>query len=506
MNKNYLIFLILFTIAAAIASFSYLELSNSKMSLEKVIQNESNNLTYSLKFAIENNLKSNSLIEEKVKDNIVSSSTLLAHTFKHQSINTDFLKKFSKDYNLDLIIIISTDKILSNIDSIKLSNFDDYLISEIEFIKSENYFWLDIGNQMFNNVEYVSIAGHFGTDNVIIISGIQSSSLLDMRRSVGIGKLINDFNRNNQLLYTCLQDTFGIIAASRNINELSTIKSDTFLQKSYSNTNPNSRYYLYQNTIVLENVIKIENDDDDFLLRIGLNLEYINQINQANSIRTIFLSLGLFIISVVIVILVNQRNKHRKLKDEHQKVIEYTNALMNNINDAVIGIDINMLISIINLKAIKLFKIDFTHLKSYSDIFNNDELILKDSILNNKGIDYLEIKYKEYVLAISISIINGDKPENIIALAVIRDITEIKKLEEIKSRTERMEAVNVLASSVAHEIRNPMNAVNLIAQRLEIEFEPKSDYDEYFNLIKTVRSEIKRVNNIITQFLEFGRI
>lgn len=92
-----------------------------------------------------------------------------------------------------------------------------------------------------------------------------------------------------------------------------------------------------------------------------------------------------------------------------------------------------------------------------------------------------------------------------IVIAVIRDITQIKIAEEISHRNEKLSATSELASGIAHEIRNPMNSINVIAQRLEIEFRPEEDVDEFYKLIGIVRSEIKRINLIISHFLEYSK-
>ena len=62
-----------------------------------------------------------------------------------------------------------------------------------------------------------------------------------------------------------------------------------------------------------------------------------------------------------------------------------------------------------------------------------------------------------------------------------------------------------LASGVAHEIRNPLNAIGMISQRLGKEFQPKSDEKEFHELTRTVVTEVRRINAIIQQFLKFAR-
>jgi len=62
-----------------------------------------------------------------------------------------------------------------------------------------------------------------------------------------------------------------------------------------------------------------------------------------------------------------------------------------------------------------------------------------------------------------------------------------------------------LASGVAHEIRNPINAIGMIAQRLDKEFKVEKDSDEYHSITNLLRSEVTRINKIITQFLSYAK-
>jgi len=94
-------------------------------------------------------------------------------------------------------------------------------------------------------------------------------------------------------------------------------------------------------------------------------------------------------------------------------------------------------------------------------------------------------------------------PQNYII--VIKDITSIKQLQEQSRRNEKLTAMGELASGVAHEIRNPINVIGMVAQRLLKEFNPDENREEYLSITSLLKDEVTRINKIITQFLQFAK-
>ncbi len=78
-------------------------------------------------------------------------------------------------------------------------------------------------------------------------------------------------------------------------------------------------------------------------------------------------------------------------------------------------------------------------------------------------------------------------------------VREFEKELEIK---ERLVSLGKLASGMAHEIRNPLNAMSMSIQRLKREFAPIDEKkDEYHQFIDIMRSELTRIDRIVEEFL-----
>ncbi|NMC90411.1 MAG: hypothetical protein GYA67_01960 [Smithella sp.] len=88
-----------------------------------------------------------------------------------------------------------------------------------------------------------------------------------------------------------------------------------------------------------------------------------------------------------------------------------------------------------------------------------------------------------------------------------RHLAGIIEMERRLEKAERLSSLGQLAAGVAHEIRNPLNAISMATQRLKRDFIPPDETKarEFKNLSTVIRDEIRRLNGIIEEFLSFSK-
>lgn len=79
-----------------------------------------------------------------------------------------------------------------------------------------------------------------------------------------------------------------------------------------------------------------------------------------------------------------------------------------------------------------------------------------------------------------------------------------RRLEAKALEAERMAYIGTLASGLAHEIRNPLNSLNLNMQMLEEEAHPRAGGSTR-KLLSITRNEIGRLERLVTDFLQYAK-
>lgn len=89
------------------------------------------------------------------------------------------------------------------------------------------------------------------------------------------------------------------------------------------------------------------------------------------------------------------------------------------------------------------------------------------------------------------------------ATAIFNDISDQKRLETLRVRAERLEAVAALSASLAHEIKNPLASIRSAVEQLA---RMAAAGDDERTLSTLIVREADRLSRLLTEFLDFARV
>src|SRR5262249_28904580 len=80
-------------------------------------------------------------------------------------------------------------------------------------------------------------------------------------------------------------------------------------------------------------------------------------------------------------------------------------------------------------------------------------------------------------------------------------------LEEKLNQAERSAVIGRLTQGVAHEIRNPLNVLNLSIDHVSTKFAPDDPgrRKQFTGILSSIKDEIARLNRMVTDLLKYGR-
>jgi len=506
-------------IGALMVVSSFIELQQSKGEILHLLTEQSSSLIETINQSSINALNSSEEIEYLIAERLFNNARLLRKLDSLNLLTHNKLVEIGNENSLFRINIFNQNgvRVLSNripeedhphgegninrsdeLEPILKGDMDEFVIGlkEAEFTEGQRF----------------AVAVARANKKGAIVINLDAEEFLEFRKRIGLGKIIKDISDNPGIEYIVLQDSLGILAASTSVDTISAILSDPFLINAYNSDKIFTRTHKYKNQEVFETVKRLVYDNELIgLFRLGLPLDEVRAVEYRMVRRLIIISLVLAAIGVIILSIIFTTQNLKSVSNEFKKFKTFTSTVLENMGEAVIVVDSEMNITLFNKSSQQLFKKreDEVLQRNISDLSSDISQSLNDYCRNsNEGcvdisIDTSIDEERKYLLLNFTKNKDEEGKENFII--VINDLTESRRLEEESKRREKLSAMGELASGVAHEIRNPINAIGMIAQRLDKEFKVENESEEYHSITSLLRSEVTRINKIITQFLSYAK-
>jgi two-component system sensor histidine kinase HydH len=188
---------------------------------------------------------------------------------------------------------------------------------------------------------------------------------------------------------------------------------------------------------------------------------------------------------------------------------DYTREVVANMANGLISLDPKGKIVSFNHLALELLDIEESEAKGMDlrASIDFESSGIQSTLADCKPVLEYEILHqkesgKMVPLALSATPIKDEQGGCDGAVLILRDLTEIKLLQEKVKRTEKLAAIGELAASVAHEIRNPLSSIRGFAQYLSTALKNQAKEKEYAEIMVI---EVDRINRVVTDLLTFAR-
>lgn len=113
------------------------------------------------------------------------------------------------------------------------------------------------------------------------------------------------------------------------------------------------------------------------------------------------------------------------------------------------------------------------------------------------------VEGRTFPLGVSTTAIYAEDGQPPSVTAIFKDISDEKRLEALHLRSQRLEAVAEIASSLAHEIKNPLASIRSAVEQLSRMAPPAGDERVLAGL---VLRESDRLSGLLSDFLNFSRV
>jgi two-component system sensor histidine kinase PilS (NtrC family) len=108
-----------------------------------------------------------------------------------------------------------------------------------------------------------------------------------------------------------------------------------------------------------------------------------------------------------------------------------------------------------------------------------------------------------FVLGVSTTLVERIAGERPAITAIFQDITEKVRVEGLRRRAERLEAVAELSASLAHEIKNPLASIRSAVEQIA---EGSLDEEDVQVLKGLTTRESDRLSRLLAEFIDFARV
>ncbi|MBT3270509.1 PAS domain S-box protein [Candidatus Poribacteria bacterium] len=201
---------------------------------------------------------------------------------------------------------------------------------------------------------------------------------------------------------------------------------------------------------------------------------------------------------------------YSRLESQVEHLNNSLRAIVDSLNHGVIAVDLEGRITLFNRAATELTRRTEEEVigRVYADVFPNHPTILLETL---RGAQAHVQEFEDYFganggrkrhMEVTTALVLNDQGDVRGAVEVLRDLTERREMQEQLERSKVHAALGEVSIAIAHEIRNPLGAIQLYMETLR---DGGLEGDERDRMFDHVFNGIKLMNSTISNLLQFTR-
>lgn len=355
----------------------------------------------------------------------------------------------------------------------------------------------------------------------------------------GLQRLLTETARQQDILYILVTDTSGKILAHNNpiyigqthetgldlfrIYEIETVRNRVVktsenrkIFEVFRKFSPSGgRFGMHRGRMMFPRFFERPGEEQrefsniEMIIFVGLDMSAVEEASQADTRHTIIMGIILLLIGFSGIVLLFLAQNYHATKSSLSRIKAFSDHLVENMPVGLIATDTNGQIASLNPVAISILSLpQKSHIgKPATEILPNELGNLVSNPDQEKVNTEIEINCtrqdgKTIPLQVISSSLTGESNRFLGQIMLLKDLTEVRALEQEVARSRRLAAVGRLAAGVAHEIRNPLSSIKGFATYFKERYREKSEDQHISNIMI---QEVDRLNKVVGQLLDFSR-
>lgn len=184
--------------------------------------------------------------------------------------------------------------------------------------------------------------------------------------------------------------------------------------------------------------------------------------------------------------------------------------------DAITVCDLDANITECNQAAVELYDLsskedaigkngfEFVAKKDHKRAMENLKKTLEKGPERNAEYTFLTKNCCEFQAELSASVVRDSSGNPTALVAVTKDITERKRMEQQLLKSERLAAIGEIAAMVGHDLRNPLTGIRGATYYLKMKWDSKLDKKSK-EMLDLIESDVEYSNKIVNDLLDFSK-